>query len=181
MDKIEDLVEQRLKEMNVPATTLKPTTLKHLIKIEELISTNLDYKKELLQKFKEKKITILSVSEESKISRQTFYNNPILKEYIQFALDTTDLLDPYKKNEELSLIISELQEVVLNMQIRDIDFELLTNQVNKLKKELKEKKNDVTKLKKQKKELSDKLLAIKHDKVIISSNKSNIVQFSSKK
>lgn len=178
--RLESTVKNRLDEMGINIDTLKSTSLKHLIKIEDVISKKLENQSKMLENFKENKVSVLSISEESKIARQTFYNNPILKEYITYVLDNSDLVDPYKKIGELSSKLSELQEMITQMQIRDVNTELLYQDKEKLKDELRQKKKEITQLKKQNQEMSSKLNDYKKQLGLVNSNTSKVVKFSSK-
>ena len=154
--RLESTVKNRLDEMGINVDTLKSTSLKHLIKIEDVISEKLENQSKMLESFKENKVSVLSISEESKIARQTFYNNPILKEYITYVLDNSDLVDPYKKIDALNAKLSELQEMVTQMQIRDVNLEILYQEKENLKDELNQKKKEITQLRKQNQEISSR-------------------------
>lgn len=183
LDKLESTVRDRLNEMGININTIKSTSLNHLIKIENVVSEKLQKQSKILDDFKNNKISLLSISEESKIARQTFYNNPILKEYINYLIDNYDLVDPYKKIDILNNKISELQEIITQMQIRDVDFELANHEKEVLKNELKQKKNEIYKLKKQNIEISSRLNDYKKQLNSISNNSCNtskVIEFSNK-
>lgn len=178
--RLESTVKSRLDEMGVNVEVLKSTSLKHLIKIEDIISEKLENQSKMLEIFKENKVSVLSISEESKIARQTFYNNPILKEYIAYVLDNSDLVDPYKKIDALSSKLSELQEMVAQMQIRDVNLEILHQEKETLKDELKQKKKEITQLRKQNQEISARITDYKKQLGLVNSNTSKVLEFSSK-
>lgn len=178
--RLESTVKDRLDKMGININSIKPTSLKHLVKIENVISDKLENQAKMLEIFKENKISVLSISEESKIARQTFYNNPILKEYIDFTIESSDLVDPYKKIDELSSKLSELQEMIIQMQIRDVDTEILYQDKEKLKNELNQKKKEITQLRKQNQEMSSRLNDYKKQLGLVNSNTSKVIEFSSK-
>lgn len=176
--RLESTVKNRLDEMGINVDTLKSTSLKHLIKIEDVISEKLENQSKMLESFKENKVSVLSISEESKIARQTFYNNPILKEYITYVLDNSDLVDPYKKIDALNAKLSELQEMVTQMQIRDVNLEILYQEKENLKDELNQKKKEITQLRKQNQEISSKLADYKKQLGLLNTNISKVIEFS---
>ncbi len=176
--RLESTVKNRLEEMGINVDTLKSTSLKHLIKIEDVISEKLENQSKMLESFKENKISVLSISEESKIARQTFYNNPILKEYITFVLDNSDLVDPYKKIDTLNAKLYELQEMVTQMQIRDVNLEILYQEKENLKDELNQKKKEITQLRKQNQEISARITDYKKQLRLLNSNTSKVIEFS---
>lgn len=176
--RLESTVKNRLDEMGINVDTLKSTSLKHLIKIEDVISEKLENQSKMLESFKENKVSVLSISEESKIARQTFYNNPILKEYITYVLDNSDLVDPYKKIDSLNAKLSELQEMVTQMQIRDVNLEILYQEKENLKDELNQKKKEITQLRKQNQEISSRLADYKKQLGLLNTNISKVIEFS---
>ena len=176
--RLESTVKNRLEEMGINVDTLKSTSLKHLIKIEDVISEKLENQSKMLESFKENKISVLSISEESKIARQTFYNNPILKEYITFVLDNSDLVDPYKKIDTLNAKLYELQEMVTQMQIRDVNLEILYQEKENLKDELNQNKKENTQLRKQNQEISARITDYKKQLRLLNSNTSKVIEFS---
>lgn len=176
--RLESTVKNRLDEMGINVDTLKSTSLKHLIKIEDVISEKLENQSKMLESFKENKVSVLSISEESKIARQTFYNNPILKEYITYVLDNSDLVDPYKKIDSLNAKLSELQEMVTQMQIRDVNLEILYQEKENLKDELNQKKKEITQLRKQNQEISSILADYKKQLGLLNTNISKVIEFS---
>lgn len=176
--RLESTVKNRLYEMGINVDTLKSTSLKHLIKIEDVISEKLENQSKMLESFKENKVSVLSISEESKIARQTFYNNPILKEYITYVLDNSDLVDPYKKIDALNAKLSELQEMVTQMQIRDVNLEILYQEKENLKDELNQKKKEITQLRKQNQEISARITDYKKQLGLLNNNTSKVIEFS---
>lgn len=82
-------------------TNIKANTLKHLVKIDEVLDTMMQAQINAIQKIKNDKISINRIAKESKIARQTFYNNPIITAYIEHYLSAYIEINPYDTIESL--------------------------------------------------------------------------------
>ena len=122
-------IEEQLKsictELGIDYDNLKPKTQNHLLNIETAITNRESKYIELLHELKENKVTLSSVSDDTKISRQTLYNNKELKAYINFRTLQIDELNPYHRIDELKEKINKLNEKLELMINRDIDTEIL--------------------------------------------------------
>lgn len=75
---------------------IKPGTLKHLTKVEEVLTMMVETQENAIQEIKSNKISINRVAKESSISRQTFYNNPVITEYIEKYIEKYVGTSPYE-------------------------------------------------------------------------------------
>ena len=85
---------------------IKPAVMKHLAKVDEVLAVMVAAQEAAVQEIKNNKISINRVAKESGISRQTFYNNPVITEYIEKYLETYIGGNPY---ETIAALREELQ------------------------------------------------------------------------
>lgn len=136
-DVIEKKVKTILDELGINFNDLKPKTIQHLKNVETSISNTESEFSELRSKFKDKKLSLSSVSEDVGInSRQTFYNNPELKVYTNYRIEQANELNPLIENQYLKSKIKHLNEQLDLMVDRDIDTEILRHDLRKLKEDI---------------------------------------------
>lgn len=118
---------------------LSKSKQRQLIAIDTAIQKRLDAASEAKAILKDSKINVSTIAEDTKIARKTFYNNDILKAYIEehtsSALDdeTASASDLAKAEAK----IAELTQQVNGFVMRDIDTQNLWHENNKLLKEIK--------------------------------------------
>ena len=125
MDKINETIKEKLLLLEVNINKLTKKQLDYLIKIEELISDNMEKQEIVLNKLKSLGFSINSISDITGISRQTFYNNPILKKYIELSIEEFNKENIYSKIKELKESMNEILEENTKMKYRDLRVELL--------------------------------------------------------
>lgn len=114
-------VERNLKKFNITNDVSK--IMKHLVKIQgslEKCTTELNKSVELLSNGT---ISVNRISKEAKISRQTFYNNPDLINYIEKYKEAYLKENPYDKIDELKGRINRQEEMIDKMVQRDATIE----------------------------------------------------------
>ena len=107
-----------------------------MVKIETVFSKIEDNKNSaeaILVELHKNKPTLLSISKDTGISRQTLYNNPVLKEYIEHSCSTI-FEDP--KDEVIKQLqdkIDNLLKTINKLQERDVQNEILHLENEKLR------------------------------------------------
>lgn len=139
----EEKIKNRLSEMGYKYEDFKPNIQQHLLKIEGIIEDSNEKYASLITELKNTVPTVLSVSKESKIARQTFYNNTILKEYIEAAAN--EFHNPFSQIDNLNKKLSDMSEKVEKMIGRDVELELIKLENKELKKQIKKSKDDAEK------------------------------------
>ena len=131
MDCLNDNVIKTLEELGYDYDDLKPKIKQYLIDIESSIKNTEELFLNLGEQLKNNKPTLKSVASSVNIqSRQTFYNNPVLKKYRrEEALSLSPLHQLYILNDK----ISDYKEKLELMVSRDIDTEILRYEVKKLR------------------------------------------------
>ncbi|HHT7188315.1 TPA: hypothetical protein ACTZ5N_001578 [Bacillus cereus] len=139
---ISDIVAENIKKYGInngKFDGLRPTTQKHLLRIEAYLQSYINVLEELADKIKKSKLNLLTLTEETDISRSTIYNNSdTIKEYIDkriAEIEAEDTLSLNKMNRREQEII-ELREHYENIQLHLIDTEILEAKVKELEKEL---------------------------------------------
>lgn len=163
-ESIEEKVITSLNNLSIDYNKLKPKEKKHLINIENALTSTEALYLQLIQALKDNKPSISSVSEGAGISsRQTIYNNPILKNYITSRIDEITKLDPTNEIEHLKNKIQDLNTKLNLMIDRDIDTEILRHNVKHLKEQLKNRENSITSLEEQSKEMNSEISSLKRE------------------
>lgn len=142
METINEKIKNQLKELNINYEEQKSTVIKHLAKIESVLSVaENDYNsaRATLVELNKNRLNLLSISKATGISRQTLYNNPILKEYIEYSCNTRfgDNSKSEAKDEvikQLQSKIAQLSETIDKLQVRDVENEILRHKNKELKK-----------------------------------------------
>lgn len=134
--KILELIKKRLEKLGYNINELTTTQQKHLIKIETEISKRLEKQAESLNLIKENKINIATISTATGIARKTFYNNEILKQYIQQSEDDYKSNLPSNDNENLKNQLNEAKDIITKMVYRDVMIETLKAQIEELQNEI---------------------------------------------
>lgn len=98
---------------------IKPATLKHLTKVDEVLSMMVEAQENAIQEIKRNKISINRVAKESGIARQTFYNNPIITAYIEKYLETYVDASPYETIDALRKELKRKDEQIAGLVQRD--------------------------------------------------------------
>lgn len=98
---------------------IKPTTMKHLVKIDEVLATMVRKQADAVQEIKNNKISINRVAKESGIARQTFYNNPVITAYIEAYISANVPASPYETIETLREEIRRKDDQIAGLVQRD--------------------------------------------------------------
>lgn len=149
MDIVNTAIIKHLEDIGIEVETINTNILKYLGKIEAVLTLKFEEQSRLTSFLKSNKPSILQVSSEANIARQTLYNNPLLKEYIEKRLEDYHQNDPYKRIEALSTRINQLQDEVLTMRRRDVNEELLKKRIFDLEEELTIKNKEIRSLNEQ--------------------------------
>lgn len=98
----------------------------------------------------ENSVTVLAVAKEAGISRKTFYNNPLLKQYVEEQAAEIEMIKtPTKDMAEHREMIAGLEEQIRLLTLRDLDTLKLEHQISELSRELIEKNSRIINLEKE--------------------------------
>lgn len=125
-----------LKANNLSIDTLSKSRLTQLEKIDDAIQNKLTSRNKAKILLKNSGINISVISEDTNISRKTFYNNELLKAYVE-SYATND--EKNCNNDELENLKTKNEELlaqVNNFVLRDIETETLRHEIKELYKEI---------------------------------------------
>lgn len=154
-------IKDKLDFLNIEYNSLPERIIKYLQQIETVIIEKSILKERALNTLKEDAINLITISESIKISRTTLYNNGILKEYIKYSIDKFNEGDPYVFIEKLRASKRELENQVLDMVDRDIEVELIMQEIKILRNELAKKEKECSTLKERREILANENTKLK--------------------
>ena len=120
-------------------TDIKPITMKHLEKLDEVLTQLTQVQEDAIQDIKDNKISINRVSKDAGIARQTFYNNPILVAYVEKYIAERGVESPYETIDYLREEVRRRDKQIEGLVQRDAT-------VSKYKAENKALKEEITSL-----------------------------------
>lgn len=115
---VNERVMENLKAFGLD-TDIKPVTMKHLAKVDEVLASMVQAQTDAIQEIKNNKISINRVAKESGIARQTFYNNQIVTAYIEAYIVANTTASPYENIETLREEIRRKDEQIAGLIQRD--------------------------------------------------------------
>ena len=150
-----DFIKCNLSKLGESYDALKPFMIKHLENIECLIQEKNKIRDTAVETIKNTDYSLSSISKELNMSRTTLYNHEqLLKRYIELSVEASQASDPFITISNLRDEKSQLQEEIGLMMKRDLDIELLKNQNEQLKAEIKEKNKEIDRMHRKIAELS---------------------------
>ena len=117
---------------------LSKSKQRQLVAIDTAIQKRLDAASEAKAILKDSKINVSTIAEDTKIARKTFYNNDILKAYIEEYTSSAsdDETASASDLDKAEAKIAELTQQVNGFVMRDINTQNLWHENNKLLKEI---------------------------------------------
>ncbi len=97
---VNERVMENLKAFGLD-TDIKPITIKHLAKVDEVLALMVQAQTDAIQKIRNNKISINRVAKKIGIACQTFCNNPIITAYIEAYIAANISASPYETIEML--------------------------------------------------------------------------------
>ena len=163
MSETSAVVKENLRMFGMDAD-VKAQTMHHLCRSQEALDTLRDGQKAAIRSVWENKATIASVARQSHVARQTFYNNPILTQYVNAWLKEFAIENPFDTIDRLREALRDETEKVRKMVARDAD-------VSKYKAMAADLKDEVTALKKTVAMQSDTIATMRRTNFSVSDGK----------
>lgn len=116
---LSDAIEKKLNAVGKCLKDIDPRTQNQLEKIEHAIQSESSLREKAEGEARAHEISIASIAKASGVSRATFYNKPVLKEYVESARDGEDSDSPKAESELLAKRLEHAEEVISKMQKRD--------------------------------------------------------------
>ena len=161
MSETSAIVKENLRAFGLDAD-VKVQTMHHLCRIQEALDALRDGQKAAIRSVWENKAT--SVARQSHVARQTFYNNPLLTEYVNAWLKEYAVENPFDTIERLREALRDESEKVRKMVARDAD-------VSKYKAMVVDLKDEVAALKKTVATQSDTIAMMRRTNFAVSDGK----------
>ena len=131
--------------MGVSYDSLKPRLKDYLIQIETVIEAKQNERKNAITTL-QSSFNLKSIADSTAISRTTYYNNDILKKYIEHSLGIIDNENPYELVDKLKKEKSMLQEQIDKYVSRDVDIQILKHEKKELALKVKEDTAEIQRL-----------------------------------
>lgn len=143
------VIVDRVAGENYDYDSLKSNVKEHLLKIESIIGEKfikLDEAIDFLKSHKAIPFSPASLAEELDMSRNTFYRNDILKDYIDHYERTFKRYNPYNNIDGLKDVITELEAENTKLKHKAVDTEILKHEIRVLNRAIAEKFAETTKM-----------------------------------
>jgi len=147
---IVDIIQNKLINYGMPKySSLKPNIQGYLYKIETEIQAINQERKTAIETYKSHKINVINIINKIAMARQTVYNKnnrEILEPYILKGKDESAKNDVFKISDVLKQKIKDLNETILKLQRKDLNYQISLDIIETLEKENVSKQNEVEKL-----------------------------------
>lgn len=137
--------DEKLKRINVflanqgkSCDTLPKSQVQYLLKIDDAIQSRKDKIKSAEATLKEQSINVLNIASDTKIARKTFYNNELLRLYVEFCASEVNVAQLENKEiiRNLQSKNSDLESELQTLLSRDIETALLRKELAATQREL---------------------------------------------
>ena len=129
-------IEAFLKSQGLDIGSVPKQRIKQLQKIDEAVQKRLTAISEAQQMLRDNSISIASIATDSGITRKTFYNNEILKQYVESFTSVDGEPGKLVKASEIDSMKKRLDEQaddIAKMVVRDIDIESVRHEADELR------------------------------------------------
>lgn len=129
-------IEAFLKSQGLDIGSVPKQRIKQLLKIDEAVQKRLTAISEAHQTLKDNSISIASIATASGITRKTFYNNGILKQYVESFTSVDGEPGKLVKASEIDSMKKRLNEQaddIAKMVARDVDIESARHEADELR------------------------------------------------
>ena len=172
-------IETFLKSQGLDSGSVPKQRIKQLQQIDEAVQKRLTAILEAQQIIKDNSISIASIANDSGITRKTFYNNQILKLYVENYTTVNGEPSKLVKASDINSMKKRLEEqadCIAMMIARDIDIESIRHELDELRKVIDDKDKQIRNLT----EMYESTLAELHEERS-KKHKSHIISFENKK
>ena len=148
-EEITKCVIKNAKKIGYDYESLSEKEQEKLRKIERIVQAKFALEKKAKAMASRNVVSVQGISKEADISRQTFYNNPIYKEYIFIRAEEFIKIDASKKSSDKNKEVTRLNEEIKKLHERDVELEEVKREVKELRKTLEDKDNRIAMLRKE--------------------------------
>ena len=137
-----DVIKEKLKHIGYDYDLLTKKQQKYLIAIEASVSSVFEREKAALEMMSGNNINIKRVAKDIGTTRDTIYNNPVLRDYVDYCANEFKKIDSSAAQADVLEENTRLRVEVAALHSRDVDYE-------ELKLQLADAMNEITRLKQQ--------------------------------
>ena len=137
------VAKQRLLQMNINYDLLTPKEQKYIERIETAVTAVFDRELQAIEYMSGNSVSVKGISKATGISRQTFYNNPLLMKYIDFCAKEFAKIDVSAGRNGDSEEIHRLNEEIAKLQARDVEYMEMKLQLSDAKREIQRLKEQI--------------------------------------
>ena len=130
-------IEEFLKAHNLDLGSIPKQRINQLIKIDDAVQKRISALSEAQEMLRNNAINIVAIAADSGITRKTFYNNDILKQYVESFMSVDGEPGKMVKASEIESMKRRLEEQasdIAKMVARDIDIESARHEADELRK-----------------------------------------------
>ncbi len=125
------LINERLKKLGVQSIE-NPRIEAYLSKIQDVADEINEQRSAALEQLRRSKITALTISKRTGIARQTLYNNPVLKLYIDSLIQDFKETTASEEIAKLKIQLMEKDEIIQKMVGRDAELVVCREKISAL-------------------------------------------------
>ena len=148
-EEITKCVIKNAKKIGYDYESLSEKEQEKLRKIERIVQAKFALEKKAKAMASRNVVSVQGISKEADISRQTFYNNPIYKEYIFIRAEEFIKIDASKKSSDKNKEVTRVNEEIKKLHERDVELEEVKREIKELRKKLEDKDNKIVMLRKE--------------------------------
>ena len=120
-----------LSRHNTTCEILPAQQVRHLIKIDDALQERLGKIKEAEAVIKSQRISVQAIAEDTQLARKTFYNNTLLRQYVEYFATkvSAEATESKEQIKDLKGRISTLEDEVRKFLMRDWEIETVKQEL----------------------------------------------------
>lgn len=134
-----ETIKKNARKIGCDYDALSAKDKQYLITVETAITETFELEQKAREMISKNTVSVKGISNKTKIARQTLYNNPMLKEYINYRAESFCKIDASRQDTAKDEEIKRLKAEVAALHKRDVEIMEAKREINDLKKQLKEK------------------------------------------
>lgn len=134
-----ETIKKNARKIGYDYDALSEKDKQYLITVETAITETFDLEQQARDMIAKNTVSVKGIANRTQIARQTLYNNPMLKEYINYRAKAFTRIDASRQDAAKDEEIKKLKEEVEALHKRDVELMEAQREIKELKKQLKEK------------------------------------------
>jgi len=138
-----ETIKNTLEKKRINYDCISEKERSYLVEIEQWITNMFILEKNTYKVLAKAGISIKGASDNTSIARQTFYNVPLLQEYVQYRADDYEKISILSKIEHCNEEIKRLKAENSALHKRDVEIEELKREIKKMTEKIKQQKKEI--------------------------------------